>query len=249
MGHDRLTGRAAGLPPRVVEGVSLGILVLDTRFSRFPGDVGNALTWRFPVHYKVVRGASPDRVVNARAEGLLDAFVAAARELVDLGVDGITTTCGFLSLFQEALTAACPVPVATSSLLQVPLVQRCLPRGKRVGVLTYSKAALTPDHLAAVGVPADVPVEGVEPGGAFYRAIMDGDRSVPQAAWAADVLAAGRRLIAAHPDVGAVVAECTNMPPYSADLADALGLPVYDMVSLVEWFQAGLAPRRWPGSR
>ena len=84
-----------------VYGASVGVLMLEARFPRIPGDMGNAATWPFPVRYKVVRGASPDRVVRRRAEGLLPAFIAAGRELVEDGCDGIATYCGFLSLFQE----------------------------------------------------------------------------------------------------------------------------------------------------
>ena len=116
-----------------IYGAPLGILMLEARFPRIPGDMGNATTWPFPVLYKVVRGASPRRVVTERAAGLLDDFLAAARELVDLGADGITTNCGFLSLFQRELQEAVGVTVATSSLLQVPWVQAMLPPGKRVG--------------------------------------------------------------------------------------------------------------------
>lgn len=56
----------------------------------------------------------------------------------------------------------------------------------------------------------------------------------------ADLIDAGQQLIEAHPDVGAIVLECTNMVPYAADLRQTLGLPVY---SFVTWFQAGLIPR------
>jgi hypothetical protein len=134
-----------------IYGARVGVLMLETRFPRIPGDMGNAETWPFPVLYKVVRGASPDRVVRRRAEGLSNAFLDAAAELVQLGADGITTTCGFLSLYQDELTRHCGVPVATSTLLQVPLVQRLLPPGRRVGVITISAASLTPDHLRAAG--------------------------------------------------------------------------------------------------
>src|SRR5699024_1976734 len=80
---------------RAIYGAPLAILILDTRFARIPGDIGHAATWPFPVLYQVVRGASPDRVVcNAKAD-LLDDFVAAARTLVDLGAEAITTSCGF----------------------------------------------------------------------------------------------------------------------------------------------------------
>src|SRR5947209_19031842 len=105
-------------------GSRVGILMLETKFPRIPGDMGNGLTWPFPVLYKVVPGATPDRVVRHKSAGLHNAFLDAATDLVRLGADGITTTCGFLSLFQRELAA---VPVATSSLMQNPLVLRLLP--------------------------------------------------------------------------------------------------------------------------
>ena len=114
-------------------------------------------------------------MVNRRAEGLAPAFVAAARELVADGVDGITTNCGFLSLFQAELAAAAEVPVAASSLMQVGMVARLLPPGRRVGVLTISAASLSPEHLEAAGVPPGTPVGGVDPDGAFATTIL-GDR-------------------------------------------------------------------------
>ena len=112
---------------KTLYGASVGILMLETRFPRIPGDMGNAETWPFPVLYKVVPGASPRRVVCEKAEGLLDGFLAAAAELVRLGADGITTTCGFLSLYQKEIAANVGVPVATSSLMQVPFIERVLP--------------------------------------------------------------------------------------------------------------------------
>ena len=38
------------------------------------------------------------------------------------------------------------------------------------------------------------------------------------------------------------------MPPYSAALREALGLPIYDAVSFVNWFYAGLQPSQRPRS-
>ena len=137
---------------KAVYGARLGILMLEARFPRIPGDMGNAGTWPFPVLYKVVRGASPRRVVTERAAGLLDDFLAAARELVDLGADGITTNCGFLSIYQKDIARHVGVPVATSSLMQVPFIESVLPPGRKVGVLTVSAATLTADHLTAINV-------------------------------------------------------------------------------------------------
>ncbi len=241
---------ASRLAPRVarggkaVYGAPLGILMLDARFPRVPGDMGNAATWPFPVLYRLVRGATPERVVLQGAAGLLDQFLDAAEELVTLGAEAITTNCGFLSLFQKELAAHVRVPVATSSLMQVPWVQATLPPGKRVGLLTVSRQSLTPRHLEAAGVPADIPVVGTEHGREFFRVLIRAEATDMDVALAEqDIVEAGRALVAAHPEVGAVVLECTNMPPYAASLAAALGLPVYDIYSMISWFHAGLRPR------
>jgi len=229
-----------------IYGAPLGILMLEARFPRIPGDMGNGETWPFPVLFRVVRGASPEKVVLGGARGLLPDFVAAARDLVDLGAEAITTNCGFLSLFQAELAAAVGVPVATSSLLQVPWVQAMLPPGRRVGLITVSRGSLTPAHLEAAGVPRDVPVEGTEEGREFFRVLIKAETQDMDVALAEqDIVEAGRRLVARHPEVGAVVLECTNMPPYAAALRDALGLPVYDIYSMITWFHAGLRPRRF----
>ncbi|MFZ4411330.1 MAG: aspartate/glutamate racemase family protein, partial [Paracraurococcus sp.] len=97
---------------KAIYGAPLGILMLDARFPRIPGDMGNAGTWPFPVLYRVVRGASPDRVVLQGARGLLPDFIAAAQDLVAQGAEAITTNCGFLSLFQREIAAATGVSVA-----------------------------------------------------------------------------------------------------------------------------------------
>ena len=122
-----MTGVACG--GKNIYGAPLGILMLDARFPRIPGDMGNATTWPFPVLYRIVKGASPALVVEGGAAGMLEPFIAAAHDLVDQGAEAITTNCGFLSLFQAELAAAVRVPVATSSLMQVALVQATLPPG------------------------------------------------------------------------------------------------------------------------
>jgi hypothetical protein len=227
---------------------SVGILMLETRFPRIPGDMGNARTWPFPVLYKVVPGASPHRVVCDKAEGLLDEFLAAAADLVRLGADGITTTCGFLSLYQRQIAAHVGVPVATSSLMQIPFIERVLPPGKRVGVLTISAANLTEEHLRAAGADPATPVVGTDGGSEFTRAILNDEERLDVAAAERDILAAGETLVAAHRDIGAVLLECTNMVPYARALSERLRLPVFSIYTFVTWFQSGLAPRDFAAS-
>lgn len=228
-----------------IYGASIGILMLEARFPRIPGDMGNAGTWDFPVLYKVVEDASPDLVVRRGAEGMLEPFIHAGRDLIRQGADAITTNCGFLATFQAELSAALAVPVATSALMQVPMVQAVLPPKKRVGLITISAATMTSAHLSAAGCPPDLPVVGTEDGEAFTASILGDALTLDVEASRRDLIAAGRTLVAQNRDVGAIVLECTNMPPYQRDVAEAVGLPVFSMVDYVSWLHAGLTPRRY----
>ncbi len=134
--------------------------------------------------------------------------------------------------------------------MQVPLVERLLPRGKRVGVLTVSAASLTREHLIAAGVDPEIPVVGTDNGREFSRVMLDEKLDLDAAAAEADILDAGDQLLAQHRDIGAIVLECTNMTAFARALSEHLRLPVFSIYSFVTWFHAGLAPRDFgpPGS-
>lgn len=219
--------------------------MLDSRFPRFLGDVGNPRTWPFPVLYKVVEGASPDRVVKNAAEGLLKPFLNAARELAEKGAIGITTSCGFLAPYQSELSKAAGVPVASSCLMQVPWVQTLLPPTSRVGIITISASSLTRKQLKSAGIPPNTPIIGTESGQIFTRAILCDEKELDKDQARAEIISAAQTLCNRNTNIGALVLECTNMAPYAADVAEAIGIPVFDFYSFVIWFQAGLCPRRF----
>lgn len=225
----------------------LGLLVLDTSFPRIRGDVGAPDTFPFPVRRAVVAGADVEGVVHAPDRALLPRFVSAARALQEDGCIAIATTCGFLAAWQDDLAAAVDVPVLTSALLQWPLVQRALPPGRRAGIVTYSAAALTADVLAAAGVPAPTPIAGVDPHGYFARTIRNGAATIDPVRMSNDVVSAARQLVAGHRDLGAIVLECANMPPYADAVARAVALPVFDAVDLLGWFHAAASRARGTG--
>jgi Asp/Glu/hydantoin racemase len=224
-------------------GFAVGILMLDTRFPRIPGDMGNATTFDFPVRYHRVAGAEPDLIVRQGAAALLPGFIEGARFLEREGVGAITTNCGFLAKFQSELAAAVRVPVFTSSLLLVPLVHRMLEPGRAVGILTVDASALTREHLAGAGIGPDIPVvvAGLETEKEFTRALLDNLLELDVEAARAEHLRVVRRMMAEHPEIGALVLECTNMPPYRAAIQRETGLPVFDIVSLVRMVHEALA--------
>jgi hypothetical protein len=206
----------------------LGVLMLDTRFPRWPGDIGCDRGLVGPVLRRVVAGALPRRVVvdadALRASGLADAFEAAALDLAAAGAGIVTTSCGFLALLQQRLQALLPVPLVSSSLLQLPAL---LDREPRVGVLTIDADALGRAHLRAAGVPdhrrADVVIEGVDRAGEFARAILGNREALDRAAAERDIVAAARALAAREPGLRTVVLECTNLPPFAAAIERATG--------------------------
>jgi hypothetical protein len=200
----------------------LGILMLQTRFPRPPGDVGHAGSFAFPVRHRVVQGASPRRVVHQRAAGLLQPFVDAARALVAEGAAAITTSCGFLALHQQALQAALPVPVWSSALLKLTELSR-------PGIVTADAAALGPDHLRAVGADPATPIEGLAPGCSLQRTLLDDLPTLDAPQAEADTVAAARALVARHPSINSIVLECTNLPPYAQAVQAATGRPVHDI--------------------
>lgn len=221
----------------------VGILMLETTFPRIPGDIGHPASFAFPVRYKRVAGASPRRVVLAPDPGLVDAFIAAGQALVAQGVKALATSCGFLALFHRQLVEALPVPVFTSSLLQVHLARALIRSDQKVAILTASKPALTPAHLAGVGIE-DYPlvIAGMEAAPEFSAVFIGGKETLDEALCRREMAAAARALMRSHPDIGAIVLECTNMPPYAPTVRRVTGLPVFDAVSLVNHAHQAVNP-------
>lgn len=219
----------------------IGILMLDSQFPRIYGDVGNPATWGFDVAIEVVPKATPQAVI-CRGDDLLAPFIAAGQRLIKQGVSGITTTCGFLSIYQNELSKVLGVPVLTSSLMQVASVNATLAEGKCAAILTISASALTSEYLRAAKVPLNTPIGSTEGGFEFSRCILNNEPVLDIAMARKDNVSAAVALVKSNPNIGALVLECTNMVPYAADIAKATGLPTYSMYSLISWFQTSLAP-------
>jgi Asp/Glu/hydantoin racemase len=239
---------------RAVYGETVGILVLDTSFPRIPGDVGNATTFDFPVRYKIVSAATTDSIVAEidRARTLLPAFIESARQLEREGVRAITTTCGFLAIFQNEIASAVSVPVATSSLLLIPLLRQMLGGSRPIGVVTAHAGKLSEGHLAAVGVEPGwaVHVRGLESCPAFSRAILGAggdctEMEVEQVKF--EVVAACKQLKADQPDLGCLVLECTNLQPYAPAIQAETGLPVFGIYHLVKLLHSGIQSPQFSG--
>lgn len=231
-------------------GFSIGILMNESTFPRIPGDLGNATTFDFPVRLRVVKDAWYDRVVVEGDDKLLEPFVAAAKDLEVEGVRAITTNCGFLAMFQEDLNKAVAIPVFTSSLLLVPLVDRMLPDDQKVGIMTVNSEALGERHFNGCGWSAKeiaVVVAGLENEKLFTSVFRDDLQTMDVEQMETDMVTVAERLVDEHPDVGAIVFECTNMAPYARAVQRVVGLPIFDIQTLIRMVYTSLRQQPYLG--
>jgi Asp/Glu/hydantoin racemase len=253
-------------------GQSIGIIMLDVDciqgeevavtggdaldqqgFTRVPGDVGNASSFGFSVQYKLLRDLPINEVISRQpSEKGIAAMVSAAQALEREGVRAIATTCGLFSVFQTVLADAVDIPVVSSSLLQVPMVSLLIGPRHKVGIMTANSEILTEQHLAGVGINSSVP----------YVLWGANQRPADEDVWIFDELdperrtlrlekqlsLSARRMVEAHPDIGAIVLECTNMPPASMAIQKVTGLPVFDVISLIKWTQLAVNQQRYSGA-
>jgi len=219
---------------RTVYGLALGIIMLDTKFPRLRGDVGNARTWPFPVSYRIVEGALPERMAQADPDpDLIAPFVEAARALEAEGVRAICTSCGFLAVNQPELAAAVEVPVFSSPLLQVPMAASAA-GGRKVVILT-ARTVLTEGHYRGAGWSSeDVAVVQMAPpeDSHFYATFVGNSPEADIDLLERDVADLARRVVAEHPDAGAIVMECANFPPFGQMVRTITGLPVFDLYTM-----------------
>ena len=225
----------AGKPGQAWYGESIGILILDASYPCVPGNVGNASTFSFPVRYEKVKGASIDRLLNKQDPELATPFIQAARNLRDHGVKAITGACGFMALFQQEVAASIDIPVFLSSLAQIPFIHQIT--GKKVGIITANASCLTPKHFQATGIPQSLPlvIAGMENQTEFREAVLEEKGSLDSSRIEKEVVQVAKELAANNPDVGAILLECSDLPPYAKAIQQAVDLPVFDFFTMINY--------------
>lgn len=226
---------------------SLGILLLDTAFPRIPGDVGNKLSYPFPVLIKTVKGATVQRVVYDADPLLLDFFIDAALELADQGAVAVTSSCGFLSPIQRDVARAVGnIPVFLSSLMQVPLAYSMTQR--RVAVITANAGNLTPLVLESAGITKKIPIviAGLENIPAFSDPILKDGATLNRAKIESEIVLVASQLMDTHPEIGSFVFECHNLAPYAQAVHDASGKPVFDIIDFAKWVYHTVNKKAYP---
>ncbi|WP_028744425.1 hypothetical protein [Rhizobium altiplani] len=226
---------------------SLGILALETGRapgapSTLPNSVFNPATFDFPTIAEMVPGAWVDRVVPGDST-LESSYIAAAQRLVERGAVAITSDCGFTIRHQAAVSAAVKVPVAMSSLLLVPLLLRQLPPKGKLAVLTFDSKHCGEDLLGLAGRSERerVIIGGIEDGTTWQNEMKRPSIPTTVAEIESDIAGCISQLRAAHPEIAAVLLECTMFPVAAPAIRRMTGLPVYDTATLYRMTFASVA--------
>jgi Asp/Glu/hydantoin racemase len=228
-------------------GESIGILILNAAYPCVPGNVGNASTFPFPVRYKVVKEASIERLLKKRDKSLIQPFIETAIELQEEGVKAITGACGFMALFQQEVSDAVDVPVFLSSLLQIPFIYQIT--RQRIGIITADSTSLTAEHFTSIGVNKELPlaIKGMEDREEFREAILEEKGSLDSERIEEEVIHVAKELITEHIDIGAILLECSDLPPYAHAIQQEVNLPVFDFITMIEYVHAGLVRKKFHG--
>lgn len=252
-GISRITAR----PGRYASGMGLGVILVDDVYPGFPGDVRNASAYPFPIQYEVAEGVDIHDLVRADDKShLLEPILAAARRLERIGCRAIAAECGYFAWFQREIAAAVSVPVFASSLLQIPLAQATVGPARSVGVLMSSGQHLRDRHLTSVGVRlgSNYVIGKAMDGGRIpdFHCLWNSDvrPELPTADYATaerDFVAVGVEFAAQHPDMGAMVLECTGFPPFARALQRSINMPVYSWSTLLDFAYSVVAHRDFYG--
>jgi hypothetical protein len=218
-----------------VSGYPVGIIVVDTDYPLLPGNVANATTYPFPVHIKVLRGVRGEDVMRFDP-ALTGPIIEAGFELLEAGVRAVVGACGSFANYQKDVAAALPVPVFLSVMLQTNLIEQGLQPHQSIGVIAARASALTERVFEQCGIanPGRLNIYSamdLEECGKLFRAAPDFDN----ASLERDLTALARRIVAEHPETGAIIIQCSDLPPYAAAIERAVRLPVFDMTTLIDW--------------
>lgn len=241
--------RISTIEGQQISGYGVGIVYIENvNYPLIPGNVVNAYTYDFPVRMMPVKNLTNDRLFNADPT-IKDDIIEAARHMVEKeGVRAICSACGFFGNFHKEVAAALDVPVAMSSLVQIPWIRMLLKPGQKIGILTANGASMNENLFKSCGVENtdNIVFRGLEKSREF-SAVVDMRPCFDNETARQEVVGAAVELVEAEPDIGAVLLECSDMPPYAADVQAATQLPVFDFITLIKWLHSAVMQRPYSG--
>lgn len=234
---------------QVSYGEAIGILLIENYVPYIPGDTANATSYEFPVRFERLQGITPSRLF-AHDTSMLDVVIKAGRSLVENGVQAITGDCGFLAIYQNEIADTLGVPVFLSSLLQLDFMARIVPPSRSIGIVTASKQALDDELLSRVThVPPDrLAIAGLDNAPHFADAVFEENGVFDDEIVEEEVLAVTDQIMESGREIGAILLECSLLPPYAAAVQKRTGLPVFDYNTMIRYVHSTVVRTPFSGS-
>ncbi|MCD8140715.1 MAG: aspartate/glutamate racemase family protein [Planctomycetaceae bacterium] len=232
---------------QMMTGYPIGIMLLNVKYPIVPGNVANAYTFDFPVRYAKVTTVDSPRL-HSGDPTILDDLTAVGRELESDGVRAIICACGYFGYYQKGLAENLSVPVYASSLLQIPLIKVGLKKDQKIAVFNAVERRFTPELLKICGVddPSIVIPKSMEFAEEF-SAIPRDRPYMNNEVCRQEFIKAARDIVKEHPEIGAILFECSDMPPYADAVSRAVNLPVFDFTTMIRWVYNAVARKPFYG--
>ncbi|MBN2285156.1 MAG: aspartate/glutamate racemase family protein [Tissierellales bacterium] len=244
-------------PMGICSGMGLGIMVMDQFYPGFPGDVRNASAYPFPVQFEAIEGLEIDPLLYGEdKDQFIPIILKAAKRLERIGCRAIAAECGYFAYYQKIVADEMDIPVFMSSLLQVPLIQRTISSKKKVGIVCANKNELSNTHLQNVGVSinSNYFVEGIHD---FVECVqfknLWGSPTHPILGEAyfdlaeREIVQMALSMKERHPEMGALMLECTGWQPFARTIQKAIDLPVYSWGTLLDYAYSVVVHRDYYG--
>ncbi len=230
-------------------GEAIGILLLDTSFAPYiPGDVANASSYSFPVRYKVIKGLTVEKIFQ-KDTSFLRQLIEGGKELVKNGVRAVTGNCGFMALFQREAAQQLEVPVFLSSLLQLSFMTKMIGEGEKIGIITANGKSLDDNLLREVGITDmnKLIIRGMESKECFRKSINEEIGWLDEEKVEKEVVSVAQEMIREESKVKMLLLECACLPPYGAAVQEAVHLPVFDFITMINYVYSAVVKKRFSG--
>lgn len=228
-------------------GHAIGILAIDIKYPLVPGNIVNATSFQFPVLYKILHGVDPHRLLSGDPD-ILSSIISGGRELISYGARAIVGACGSFANYQRNAVEILSVPTYLSIMTQVPFVLRSMRRGQKLGIIAADARAITPAVLEQCDI-ADrsrlVMASAMEM--PEFRKLLSAPQDFSSSRLDEEIGNFSARFVEENPDLGAILLQCSDLPPYALTIQRASGLPVYDMALLINWLQSALVRQTYSG--
>ena len=156
-----------------------------------------------------------------------------------------------MGAYQRDVADAVDVPVFMSSLMQVPLALAMLRSDQKLAVLVANGTSVGDRLLEPVGIVGPLRercvFRGLEDKEHFRSVFLDEVGEIDVDRTEEEMVQTAREVIEDEPSVAAFLFECSDMPPYSAAVQRATGLPVFDWIGFINYVHHAVVRRPYKG--